>query len=138
MNKTLLYGSNTLIGIILFGLVLVLINVLPSELKAVRVFGARIPLQGKIDLTQNKRYTLTDQTTKLLHNLQTPVTAIGFAKSGSMDYINLEAVLKQYAFETPDFQYDIVDPERNMMIARKYGIQSMRTLVLESKGHQER
>ncbi|NDD30811.1 MAG: hypothetical protein EB084_21350, partial [Proteobacteria bacterium] len=134
MKRTFIYGSNTLIAIVLFTAILILINVLPKEMKAINAFGMRIPLQKQWDLTENKKFTLTDQSVKVLARLETPVTAIGFAQKGSAGYTALEDMLKQYAFQSPSFKYQISDPVRDRTLAMQYGIKSMRSLVLETKG----
>lgn len=134
MKRSIIYGSNTVIAIGLFTVILLLINILPKELKALNLFGTRVPLQKQWDLTENKRFTLTDQSVKVLGRLNTQVTAIGFARKGSPGYQGLEDMLKQYAFQSPSFTYRIEDPDRNPLVAQQYGIKSMRTLILETKG----
>lgn len=134
MKRSIVYGSNTVIAIGLFTIILLLINILPKELKALNLFGTRVPLQKQWDLTENKRFTLTDQSVKVLGRLNTQVTAIGFARKGSPGYQGLEDMLKQYAFQSPSFTYRIEDPDRNPLVAQQYGVKSMRTLILETKG----
>ena len=41
MKRTFIYGSNTLIAIVLFTAILILINELPKEMKAINAFGMR-------------------------------------------------------------------------------------------------
>ncbi len=137
MKRQILYGANTAIAIIVFAAILILINMIPPELKAVGLFGKTIPLQKEWDLTRNKRFTLSDISLKVLGHLKAPVTAIGFSKRNAIGYDTLHDMLKEYAFNSPNFTYRVVDPERDPLTAEKYKIKMLRTVVLKSGGHVE-
>jgi hypothetical protein len=58
MQRQLKYGANTVLAVIMFTAILVLINVLPRQIKVLNVFGMRVPLQKEFDLTENKKWSL--------------------------------------------------------------------------------
>src|ERR1044071_6903725 len=74
------------------------------------------------DLTKNKQYTLSDQTVKLVKNLDAPVKFTVFDKSDNFD--RFRASLDQYRYESPskvDVEY--VDVDKKPVEAKQYQIQ---------------
>ena len=137
MKRQLTYGFLTLISVAVFGMILIFLNAIPRSIKVLNVFGTRVPLQAEWDMTTNKRYTLSDQSIKTVRNLTAPVQAIAFAPAASQDHQQMETLLKRYAIQSTQFTFRIEDAEKNPLIARKYGIKSTRSLILESKGQRE-
>ncbi|MBM3464045.1 MAG: hypothetical protein FJX76_18270 [Armatimonadetes bacterium] len=136
MKKQYGYAANTLIQIILFTGILLAINAIPRAVKNLNVFGTRIPLQKEFDLTQNKRFSLSDQTLKTLNRLQKPVKALAFTQQAG-ENSPTEQVLKRYAFASNNFSYEMVDLEKNPIRAAKYGVKTPNTLILESGDQKE-
>ncbi|MDQ7822754.1 MAG: GldG family protein [Candidatus Eremiobacteraeota bacterium] len=88
------------------------------------------------DLTKNRKHTLSEQTTKLLKSLTTPVKAIGFFNKG--DEEKAKDLLQQYRYGSSKFSYEFVDPNKNPLLAKKYDITLAGVIVLESGDKREK
>ncbi len=124
-RKSLLYGSNILIIILLVLLIIVAANVL------------FIKLQLRYDLTQGKIYSLSEQTIDVLKNLKDDIYVKAFATDGPQSS-SIEDKLKMYRFHSKHFKYEIIDPNKNPGLARKYNIVEDGTIVFEYKGKEEK
>jgi len=90
------------------------------------------------DLTANKRYTLSDQTKKILNNLKQDVQVIAFYRPAEPGREKMEDLLSQYANLTNHFKYEFIDPDRNPVKAQHYKITSYGTTVIEANGREEK
>jgi len=89
------------------------------------------------DLTKNQQYTLSDQTTKLLRGLSSPVKFLVFDRADGFD--RFRSALDQYKYESPskvDVQY--IDADKRPVEARQYQVQSYGTVVIDYMGRTER
>jgi ABC-type uncharacterized transport system involved in gliding motility auxiliary subunit len=110
------------------------------------VLGATVVVQalsfrhsGRWDLTENKRYSLSPQTIQLLGGLKTDVNAVAFFRSDQPGKRVAEDLLKQYAkYSNGKFTWKSADPDREPGLARRYGIESYGTIVLETKAKSEK
>src|SRR5882672_5167280 len=85
------------------------------------------------DMTEGKRHSLSPQTVKLLKGLTAPVEAIAFFRSDMPGKKTAEDLLKQYAQASDGkFTYRMEDPDRSPGLARRYGVESYGTLVMQS------
>jgi len=85
-----------------------------------------------LDITRNGRYTLAPQSTKAVTSLTTPVKVYAFndekAKAKS------EELLKRYAnVDGQKFTFEVVDPNKNPVLAKKFGIRLRGEGVIEVK-----
>ena len=85
-----------------------------------------------IDLTSNLRFSLSAQTHKVLDALETPVHLTGFFKETSQDRVVLQDLLESYSALNPAVTYIFIDPDREPVIARNYGITRTGILIVES------
>ncbi|HLC21817.1 MAG TPA: GldG family protein [Candidatus Methylomirabilis sp.] len=92
----------------------------------------------RIDLTEGKRYTLSDQTKKLVRGLAKEVQVTVFYRADQPDRRPAEDLLRQYADLSPKFRFEMVDPDRNPGRAKRYGITTYGTTVLETKDKEEK
>lgn len=93
----------------------------------------------RLDLTENRRYSLSPQTIKLLKNLKTNVEATGFFRSDLPGKRVAEDLFKQYAsYSNGKFTWQIVDPDRNPGLAKRYGVETYGTVVLDTKTRSEK
>ncbi len=92
----------------------------------------------RIDLTEGKRHTLADQTKKLVRGLVKEVQATAFYRSDQPDRRPAEELLRQYADLSSKFRFEMVDPDRNPGRAKKYGVTTYGTTVLETKDKEEK
>jgi ABC-type uncharacterized transport system involved in gliding motility auxiliary subunit len=83
----------------------------------------------KWDLTKNQKYTLSDQSVKVLKNLKTPVDAYMFYSEKSIPP-GVEDTLKLYEKVTPKFKYQAVDMDRNPALAARFKADRYGIIVL--------
>lgn len=88
----------------------------------------------RFDLTENRRHSLSPQTLKLLKDLAVPMSATGFFRPDQAGKRTAEDLFKQYAASSDGrFTWQVVDPDRNPLLAKRYGVESYGTVVLEAK-----
>jgi ABC-type uncharacterized transport system involved in gliding motility auxiliary subunit len=92
----------------------------------------------RFDLTANKRYSLSPQSQQLLAALPQPVKATAFYQDAQGGRETAKDLLDQYAYYSKQFTYDFIDPDRNPGLAKRYGITSYGTIVLESGNKEEK
>ena len=95
---------------------LLIVGVL-AVLVVVNVLVGQIP--GKLDMTQNKLFSLSDQTYKLLDGLDSDVTITTVTKPESQDP-TIKEILAKYAARSKHIALQTIDPERNPGWARQY------------------
>jgi ABC-type uncharacterized transport system involved in gliding motility auxiliary subunit len=92
----------------------------------------------RFDLTANKRYSLSPQSQRLLAELPQPVKATAFYQDTQTGRESAKDLLDQYAYYGKQFTYEFIDPDRNPGLAKRYGITSYGTIVLESGDKEEK
>src|SRR2546428_274654 len=110
------------------------------------VLGATVVVQAlsvrhsaRWDLTENKRFSLSPQTIQLLGGLKTEVNAVAFYRGDQPGKRVAEDLLKQYArYSNGKLTWKSVDPDREPGLARRYGVESYGTIVLETKAKSEK
>jgi len=94
---------------------------------------------ARVDLTENRRNSLSSQTIQLLGSLKDDVSATGFFRPDQPGKRVAEDLFKQYArYANGKFTWKTVDPDREPALARRYGIESYGTIVLETKARSEK
>jgi ABC-type uncharacterized transport system involved in gliding motility auxiliary subunit len=89
---------------------------------------ASVQYGGKVDLTSAKRYTLADQTRKILGSLDRDVKIIAFFPSrldGDPFSRGTKALLQEYASGSKRVTIEFIDPEVNPGAARQYDIKAV-------------
>ncbi|HTS06994.1 MAG TPA: GldG family protein [Candidatus Eisenbacteria bacterium] len=81
------------------------------------------------DATANKRYSLSDQTAKIVKGLKQPATITYFNQSTR--FRDGRDLLDQYANLSPKVQVKYVDPDKDPEVAREAGIRSLGTAVVQ-------
>src|ERR1700761_6513191 len=81
------------------------------------------------DTTSNKRYSLSDQTKKIIAGLKQDATITYFNQSTRFQ--EGKDVLEQYANLSPKIHIDYVDPDKNPQLARAAGIRDFGTSVVQ-------
>lgn len=119
------YGANTAVMVIVF-LGIVAVVALMS-----------IKYKFRWDLTETKRYTLSDQTQKVLKSLKKDVEAIAFYRMDERTKQAMEDLLENYSNHSPRFKYQFIDPDRRPGMAQRYGITSYRTTIIRSGDREE-
>ena len=81
------------------------------------------------DATSNKRYSLSDQTIKIVKGLKQPATITYFNQS--THFRDGKDLLDQYATLSPKVQVKYVDPDKDPEVARAAGIRNFGTAVVQ-------
>jgi len=84
----------------------------------------------RFDLTASKKYTLSPQTKEIIKNLQQPIEIIAFYKEKIDD--KTKDILELYKLNSKLIEYKFIDPDREVLLARKYGITSYDTILIKS------
>jgi len=94
---------------------------------------------ARLDLTENRRFSLSPQTIQVLKQLPTKVSAVAFYRSEQPGKRLIEDLFKQYSRVAGDkFVWKLVDPDQEPALARGFGIENYGTTVLEAKGRSEK
>jgi ABC-type uncharacterized transport system involved in gliding motility auxiliary subunit len=121
------YGVNTVVTVLLVLGVIGFVEALSVRHNA------------RLDLTENRRNSLSPQTVQVLKGLKTDVNAVGFFRSDQPGKRVAEDLLKQYArYGGGKFTWKVVDPDREPALARRYAVESYGTVVLETKTKSEK
>jgi ABC-type uncharacterized transport system involved in gliding motility auxiliary subunit len=126
-HRSTRYGVNTAVTILLVLGVIGFVEALAARHSA------------RLDLTENRRNSLSPQTIQLLKNLKTDISAVAFFRSDQPGKRVAEDLLKQYArYADGKLTWKVVDPDREPGLARRYAIESYGTVVLETKTKSEK
>jgi ABC-type uncharacterized transport system involved in gliding motility auxiliary subunit len=117
VRRNRLLTANALVSAVLVAALLVGLNYLGTE------------HHYRWDLTATREHSLSPQTIKVLKSLPGPIEAVAFPSSDSVGRYRDE--LGTYQYYSKNFQYRIVDPDRNPAEAQKYKITSYGQIVLQ-------
>jgi len=81
------------------------------------------------DLTANKRYSLSEQTAKIVHELKQDATILYFDQSTR--FREAKDLLDEYKNLSPRVHIQYVDPDKNPTLARADGVQNLGTAVVQ-------
>src|SRR5215475_7436272 len=81
------------------------------------------------DSTSNKRYSLSEQTAKIVRGLKQPATITYFDQSTRFDQAKDQ--LEQYANLSPKVHVEYVDPDKKPEVARAAGVKSYGTAIVQ-------
>jgi len=101
-------------------------------LVAVALVGQRHPL--RVDLSESRRYTLSDQSKKILAGLKGDISIKAFFQEAGRNREQTRDLLETYRYQTKNIRYEFIDPDRYPTVAKQYQIRSYGTLVLEGFG----
>lgn len=111
-------GAQSTLQIVLFLGVLVCLNLIVAR------------YHGRLDLTSTREYSLSDQTRKILKNLNQEVTVTSFFQPGN----KAQELWKEYTYLSSKLKYTPVDPDQDPAKASAYGIKRFGTTVIEANG----
>ncbi len=120
----------TRLGTIAASTVLVVLAILV----AVNYLSAR--RNKRWDLTANKQFTLSEQTTQLLQKLDAPLTVRVFDRPTEFD--RFRERLNEYAYISDKVSVDYIDVDKQPTLAAQNQVTSSGTVVLGYKGRTER
>ena len=131
-NKTILAKRSTRYGTNMLITILIVLGIL-SLIGAISVRH-----HWMFDLTKTKRYSLSDETLKVLASINKDVNAIAFYEENSGSERELKDLFKRYNYKNPKFTYRFVDPDRKPTMAQKYEITDYGTTVFISGENETR
>jgi gliding motility-associatede transport system auxiliary component len=88
----------------------------------------------RVDLTPEKRYTLSRHAEKVLEGLDRDVQVIAFLRTDDARNPEIVDLLTRAHNVTRHLHYSVVDVNRNPAVARQYGVDNYGSLVVESAG----
>jgi len=91
----------------------------------------------RLDLTPEKKFTLSPRTQQVVKNLKRDVQVLAFINSDRQENFFLEDMLGRMANLSPHFHYSLIDMNRNPALARQYHAVQYGTLVFESDGQRK-
>ncbi|HEY5132099.1 MAG TPA: DUF4350 domain-containing protein [Candidatus Krumholzibacteriaceae bacterium] len=118
-------GVNAAISIIAVAAILVFLQTIASRHSV------------RFDSTSNRRFSLSDQTEKILKGLMKDVDFTCFFKSDAPERTQLADLLREYAGVNPHVKYVFIDPDKDPVAARRHKIKNYGTTVVESGGNEE-
>jgi ABC-type uncharacterized transport system involved in gliding motility auxiliary subunit len=88
----------------------------------------------RLDLTPERRYTLSDHAERVLAALPTDVRILAFLRSQDPRNTVIRDLLHQFEVRSPRVHVEAVDVNRSPSLAREYDVASYGALVVESGG----
>ncbi len=88
------------------------------------------------DLTAARQFSISDQTRRVLDELEAPVNVKVFARD--TDFQRFRDRLDGYTYVTDQLQVEYVDPDKQPALARQWEIQQYGTIAIEHAGRIER
>ena len=92
----------------------------------------------RFDLTKNKQFSLSSQTLQVLKNLPDQAAVKAFFKKGEEASFRYKDLLDEYVYNSKKFSYELIDPDRNPVLAKNYGIEEYGTSILLYQDKTER
>src|SRR2546427_12377683 len=129
MNTELLKARQTKFA----GYIAVYVAIIITAVVVVNVLANRY--DKSYDGTANKRYSLSDQTKKIVRELNQDATIRYFDQSTR--YNQAKDILDQYSNLSPKIHIEYVDPDKSPEVARAAGIKNYGTAVVEIGGKKE-
>jgi ABC-type uncharacterized transport system involved in gliding motility auxiliary subunit len=88
----------------------------------------------RFDLTPEKRFSLSEQTKKLLKSISRPVAVTAFFRGGSEQRGQMLDTFRLYQDEKSDFQFELLDLDRHPGRANEAGVSNYGEAVVEYRG----
>jgi gliding motility-associatede transport system auxiliary component len=125
-RKSFLYSSNLILIIVLVLAILVLANYFLSR------------HNFRLDFTEAKLHSLSDQSIQVLKNLKKEIQIKGFFREGNYSRSKLEDLLKNFSYYSKKIKYEFIDPDKSPGLVKAYGITQDGTTILEAGGQESR
>ena len=92
----------------------------------------------RVDLTENKDFSISEQTVKVLEGLPREVTVTSFSRESDPGRQKLQDLLEEYTYRTRKLTVHYVDPDKNPAEVRRYNVSELGTIVVESGKQEQR
>jgi len=120
------YGTNTLVAILAVLGILIILNFIAYKENI------------RWDLTKNKKFTLSDQTIKVLEKVDQEVKVIAFYQNRNPMRRELENLLKEYQEKNKNIKVEFIDPDEKPALAQKYEVDRYGMIVFVKGDKKER
>ncbi len=120
MKKQLMYGTNTIISILLVLGIFILIIAYSTD------------NHKRYDMTEQKRFTLDDKSIKLVQSLKQDLNVTVFFNKGSGFRERTEMLMKQYELNSKKVIVRYMDTNSHIVKAKELGLTDPDTVVLQS------
>ena len=117
------FAAYTGLYVAIFVVALVVINVLADR------------NNKSFDTTASKRYSLSDQTEKVVKGLKSDFKAVYFDRTSKFD--GAKSLLDRYSNLSNKFKIEYVDPDKDPAKAKAFGARSYATLILDNGTRRE-
>ena len=129
-QRKLLLGGGSVVGILIFLAIVV----------AVQYIALQHPFRW--DLTQTGKFTLATQSSQVLQTFKEkkiPIDVLAFFETKEFGPRGrVRDLLDQYRDVYSGFSYDLIDPDKELAIAKKHGVETYPTLVIKAGDKEER
>jgi ABC-type uncharacterized transport system involved in gliding motility auxiliary subunit len=98
----------------------------------VALIGQRHPM--RLDLTESKRYSISEQSQKIVKALNDEINIKAFYQEADPNRDQTRELLETYRYHSKKINYELIDPDREPSLAKHYKIRTYGTLVLEGFG----
>jgi gliding motility-associatede transport system auxiliary component len=119
-SRTTRYGANALIYSLAFIGILIFVNYLADK------------HDRRIDTTEEKVFSLSTQSTKVVQNLKKPLKLYGFFQGGQNQ--KAHDLYEAYAYASPKVSFEMVDPDKHPELAERYKVTLMGTTRVQYDG----
>jgi ABC-type uncharacterized transport system involved in gliding motility auxiliary subunit len=117
------YTANSLVAILAVLAILATVNYITSNHKL------------RYDTTEAGRFSLSDQTSKVLKNLDREVKAYAFFQGVDR---RMDDLFVNYTYYTDNFTYEFVDPDKKPELAKAFNIDRYNTVVITCGDREEK
>jgi len=117
-SRSFKQGSNILVQVLIFLAIVVMLAFITTR------------QHYRSDLTSNNLYSLSDQTEKLLNNLDRDVEIKAFFKPA--DQNRARDLLDEYSYRSGSLNFELIDPDEEPNRVKQYGVNAYNSLVVES------
>lgn len=93
---------------------------------------------ARYDVTENKAFSLSPQTIRVLETLPGEVRATAFHREGEPGRGRLEELVEEYRYHSDKLTWRFVDPDKNPGEVGRFEIRDYGTIVFESAGRESR
>ncbi len=101
------------------------------------VGGASIVAKGQVDLTPEKRFTLTDHSRFVLNEVTSPTTVYGFVEPGSAQHVEMRSLIRRYQLANDNISLEFVDPDAQPALTKAVGARTYGQMMVEMDGRRE-
>jgi ABC-type uncharacterized transport system involved in gliding motility auxiliary subunit len=117
------YGANAVIYSIIFVAILIAVNYISNQ------------HHRRLDMSEEKVYSLSSQSVNVVKNLEKPLKMYGFFAGGE-NPTALE-LFQEYSYASPKVTYQMVDPDRNPELAERFKVSALGTVHLQYGGDEK-